>query len=237
MFVKYSIHVLSIFVCAALPTWAAPFNAASEFSGSNPSGVWSYGYAAPANLGSLSGNVSGMPTYIPACDSGGGFQANCWIGGGASVVGPNGTFQSGTVRYTSGYLNLHPASDLTMAVLVFTAPATATYLFTGEFTDHDLDGGDGVDVSALLGNGTFLLSTTTMPAVSNPVAINFSRALGLGESVYFTAGARGSYVYDSTGLSLQVAESQQSSPIPEPGSFALAGLGAAALWLKRRYRS
>jgi hypothetical protein len=88
-------------------------------------------------------------------------------------------------------------------------------------------------VSAALGDGTFLLATTAMPAISSPVAINFSQALAAGQSVYFTLGANGSCFYDSTGIQLPVDDGLRSL-VPEPSTVVLLSLGAAALWFKRR---
>ena len=79
-----------------------------------------------------------------------------------------------------------------------------------------------------------MLNTTAMVPVSAPVAINFTQALTLGQSVYFTLGSNGSHLYDSTGLKLVVTDGQSGSPIPEPSSIILLSLGATVLWMKRR---
>ena len=129
---------------------------------------------------------------------------------------------------------MHPGNGGQLALLAFTATTADNYTFAGQFADQDVAGGGGVEVSAVLGNGTILLPTTIMPANSSPVAINFSRSLAAGEKVYFALGARGDYSYDSTGIQLNVTDTAQTSSVPEPASIAFVGLGAVAIWLKRR---
>ena len=122
---KNGIGILALCFLAAVRMWAASYNAHSDFSGTNPSGVWEYGYAAAGALGSLDSSVTLMPTYTPNCVSGGGFSANCWGGVSSSIVSPNGTFSSGTVNYVNGYVNLHPGGNLDLSILAFVAPVAA----------------------------------------------------------------------------------------------------------------
>lgn len=129
---------------------------------------------------------------------------------------------------------MHPGPGNQLALLAFTAPTADNYTFAGQFADQDIAGGGGVEVAAMLGNGTVLLPVTFMPAVSNPVAINFSRSLAAGEKVYFALGANGHNHFDSTGIQLNVTDTAQSASVPEPASIAFVGLGAVAIWLKRR---
>ena len=71
-------------------------------------------------------------------------------------------------------------------------------------------------------------------AVSNPVAINFSRSPAAGEKVYFTLGANSHNHFNSTVIQLNVTDTAQSASVPEPASIAFVSLGAVAIWLKRR---
>ncbi|HYP07422.1 MAG TPA: PEP-CTERM sorting domain-containing protein [Bryobacteraceae bacterium] len=233
---KHAIHLFSICILAALPAFATVYNAADNFSNTNPSGPWGYGYASSGAIGTLGTSFTAMPTFSANCGLGVGFQADCWGGVSSSIVRPNATFDSGTVSYTLGYLNLHPGANLDLSILAFTAPVAANYSFVGEFADRDVLGGNGVQVSAVLGNGSFLLNTTNMAAqaAGSPVAINFNRSLAANETVYFVLGASGEYSYDSIGLKLAVDD--QLSGVPEPSSILLTGMGAAALAFVRRRR-
>ncbi len=226
---KTYIHagLLSLFV--AVTASASSFSAWGDFSSTNPSGAWKYGFVATDGaVGALDTDFSLNPTFQASCVSG---QASCWVSS-TYVTRPNSNFTSGTVSFVAGYLTLHPSPDGAMSVLAFTAPAPDVYTFAGEWADQDVDGGGGVEIWTALGNGT-ILAHDIMPWVSNPVAINFSQSLTSGQSVYFVLGYNGDWGFDSTGLKLNVTDSSA----PEPGSMLLVGWSAAAVWLKRRVSS
>jgi len=229
--VRTYIRTVVLCLSTSIAALASSYSAWGDFGNTNPSGAWKYGsVATDGSVGALDSAFVAMPTFQANCTSGGGFKADCWSGP-ASISRPNGSFQPGTNLYTTDYLNLHPYFDGTMAVLAFTAPAPDVYTFTGEWAYHDVVGGTGVEIWTALGNGT-ILDHNTMPAVSGPIAINFSQALTGGQSVYFVLGYAGEWTFDSTGLKLDVSDTGTASP--EPGSMLLVGLGAAAVWLKRR---
>ncbi|MEO8373385.1 MAG: PEP-CTERM sorting domain-containing protein [Candidatus Solibacter sp.] len=219
------------YLMTAIAGSVSTYSAWGDFSNTNPSGVWKYGSVAiDGAVGALDVSFTSMPTFQLNCASGGGFQADCWQSS-AFIAKPNGSFGTGTVSYVTDYLNLHPSSAGDMSVLAFTAPMADVFTFLGEWADHDIVGGGGVEVWTALGDGT-ILAHNTMPAVSGPIAINFSQSLAAGQSVYFVLGFAREWTYDSTGLKLDVSDSGTASP--EPGSMLLVGLGAAAVWLKRR---
>jgi hypothetical protein len=236
LFMNRGIRLTLLCGLAALSSWAATYDPAADFGASNPSGAWAYGYAAPSGINSLDAAFTPMSAFTANCAAGVGGSADCWSQGNASISKPTGSFDTGTVNFVSGYLNMHPGSDLNLAVLAFIAPVAANYTFEGEFADHDVVGGSGTDVAAVLGDGTYGVPFTTMTAVSLPVTINFSRALSAGERVYFVVGANGEYSYDSIGLQLTVNDDIESAGVPEPSSVILTGLGAAAVGLLRRRR-
>src|SRR5687768_8091304 len=107
-FLRNGIHILALCVFASLPALAASYNAHTDFGGTNPSGAWAYGYAGSGALATLDSSFTSMPSYVPNCDGGGGFTANCWGGVSSSLASPTGTFNSGTVNFSAGYLNMHP---------------------------------------------------------------------------------------------------------------------------------
>ena len=222
--------LILLFAVATVSAWPAVYDVAADFSGSS-GGVWRYGYAEASQIGTLDDDFAPL-TFQADCASGlpAGASLDCWLGS-SSVVNPNMSFSAGTVSYTAGYVNMHPASDGKLSIVAFTAPLAATYTFSGEFKDQDVAGGDGVNLAAVLGAG-YLLGPAAQPSVFSPVAINFAQSLGAGESVYFVVGANGGWTYDSVGLSLQVSDGL--SDVPEPSTGALAALGLAVAAAVRR---
>jgi hypothetical protein len=220
--VRISIVPLAALCLAVAPAWAATYDVYDDFSGSQ-NGVWTYGYAQPAGLGTLSASMILHPTYTSGCVSG---NANCWAGASSSAVAPSTTFTSGTVQFQAGYVTMHPGANLDLSVIAFIAPTAANYTFTGEFRDGDTVGGNGVEVASVLGDGTQLLSPTSLPSIFNPLGINFTRSLSAGEAVYFTVGASGEYSYDSVGLRLSVAD--DLGAVPEPSTWVLTATGSVA---------
>lgn len=229
---KSTVLVFGAFLYAVAPGLASTYSATGDFGSTNPSGAWSYGQAAQSNLNNLGASFSLLPSYAANCALGGGFLADCWIGT-AFISSPNGTFDTGTVNYLAGYLNLHPGVDGTLAIVRFTALITGSYTFLGQWMDDDIVSGNGVDLYARLGDGTDLLTSAEhVPNWrSTPLGISFTQSLTAGQSVYFAVGANGEYTFDSVGLQLNVTG---PSPAPEPGTVLLVGLSSAALWFKRR---
>jgi hypothetical protein len=224
---------LGIFLLTATAGGAGTFSANTDFGSSNPSGAWSYGRTGLGDIGTLDSSFIHLTTYTAGCIS----MLDCWHDG-ASIVKPQATFTSGTVQYQLGYLNLHPDSDLDWAVLAFTAPSAGSYTFTGQYVDHDVAGGGGVVLAALLGDGTYFLNSTQGADFSaSQVAINFAQSLSLGQRVYFAVGANGEWTFDSVGLSLTAQSKDGPGEVPEPGTMVLLLSSGALLWFKRRFRA
>lgn len=225
------IRSLSFVLCCAMaiPAFSASYDVHADFSNSNPSGPWKYGYAGAGGLGTLDTSFLAQPTFSNCV----GGLAACWLGT-SSAVAPFSTFNSGTVNFIDGYVTMHPGANLDLSVIGFVAPVAANYTFSGEFMDHDVQGGNGVSVASVLGDGTQLLGPTTLANVFSPVTINFSRNLSAGETVYFAVGANGEWSFDSVGLKLNVAD-DLGGTVPEPSTWALTGIASAVAiaWRKR----
>ena len=155
-------RILALGLIAGVSAFAATYNAYNEFGGTNPTGVWSYGTANPANPGVFTPFSPG--SFNGSCASG----LACWIGSNSvSLSKPNSTFAIGTVLFQLNFLTLHPGSDGTVAVLRFTAPTADAYTFNASFIDQDISGGNGVSL-------LFGFETTPAPTVgSEVVGANF----------------------------------------------------------------
>src|SRR5678815_268153 len=97
---KKLVLLLGASLYAVSPGIASTYAAAADFGATNPSGVWSYGQAAPADINNLGVSFSLLPVFTANCSLGGGFFADCWFGT-SFVSAPNGTFTTGTVNYLS----------------------------------------------------------------------------------------------------------------------------------------
>ena len=95
---------------------AATYNPYAEFGNTNPSGVWTYGYAS-----TVGGAVTNFSDYFadPAPQANG--QLAGWVTSGVDNF--LGTYKSPA----AGEILLHPGPTGQYAVLRFTAPETAVF--------------------------------------------------------------------------------------------------------------
>lgn len=215
-------------LCLGAPARAGFFNAADDFSPTNnPNGVWSYGYS--TSLGSsfilythngILNNPGGSPNGLDSW--------NFNIGLNNPVVFHNGTSGAlginGTATAQAGQLGLHPGPDGEYSIVRFTSPTTEAYSLSAAFSGLDFHGPTTTDVHILL-NGSSIFDGNINAFGAGPA---FSQILNLhaGDTVDFEVGfgSNKNYSFDSTGLSATL-----STAVPEPGSFALAGIGVALM--------
>jgi len=180
------------------------YEGAGNFSFSNPSGPWSYGFGVPGS--------SFTPMTVLTTDRCFGTPGlACWqppnTVDGAPVIGHNSLMNPlnvTTVVLPPGVLLLHPGPN-TDAILTWTAPASGTYRITGFFALLDVK---PTGVIATIFNGStrlFGVSLTGPPAV-HPNQMGGGQSFSL--TVTVTAGAvisfgvnnAGNFLNDSVGL-------------------------------------
>lgn len=231
---------------ALAPTaYASSFDAATDFSlGSNPNGVWSYGYSS-----TLGGPFT--PDIITKTTTAGNNNFSSWQGNDMSCgfCGPEifplvvkntaSTEQvTGTVDLLAGELALHPAANGEFAIVRFTAPTAGLFTIASTFEGRDVGGpqsptGTTTDVHVLLNNAPlFTGEVTGFGATSDQ---SFSPPLPLplsaGDTLDFVVGVGvdRNFFDDLTGLSATI------STVPEPASLLLLGSGVIGLaWWRRR---
>lgn len=213
---------------------ASTYDAVGDFSSTNSTGLWSYGYSIAG------GAFTAFSTNTGPCFAG----LSCWQEPSLSLYqtpliaknllsGTNA--YAGTVVQPVGVLNLHPGqtqgspvSDID-AILRFTAPTTGKYAFTGFLQALD-QSPTGVTIF-VNGSPVFISGTANWPLSAGPLTtFGGSTYLTAGQTFDVTVNRAGSIFNDSTGLSLQIAA------VPEPATWTvmIGGLGLVGFALRRR---
>jgi hypothetical protein len=159
-----------------------------------------------------SGNVSGFPLTL------------------ANTSGS--TFTSGTVTYSTDYINLHPASDDTFAVLRYTITVPGAYLISGAFRGQDINGTSS-DVHVLVNGASAFDSEVTGYLDPSKQTFSLLGAFNANDTIDFAVGfgTNGTYFYDSTGLQGTIAA--VASPEPDSAILIFSGLALCGLFRKR----
>ena len=187
----------------------------------NPNGQYRYG--AESTLG---GAFSLNTTMI----SGAGFAG--WggnVSGFPLIVGntSGSTFTTGTVTYSTDYVNLHPASNDTFAVLRYTIAAPGLYQISGAYRGQDT-GGTTTDVHILVDGASAFGTEVTGYLDPSKQTFSLLRALIANDTIDFAVGfgTNGTYFDDSTGLqgTITVATPEPASAILILSGIALCGL-------------
>ena len=229
-----TVLILAIGFIAGLPASAATFNAYNEFSGNNPSGVWTYGSSINTDF---TANFLQLPNFDPGNVVAG---VQGW-GSVASIARPNADINFGTTLFRLNFLTLHPGSTGAISVLRFTAPVAANYTFSGSFTDQDISGGSGVELFTRVDGSALSTNVQGANFINSPVPISGTVFMAAGARAYFAVGTGGNgFDYDSTGLRVIVSNDTPgpaNGNVPEPSTFLLTSCGAALAFLLRRKRA
>lgn len=227
---------------------AAPvYDAAADFSiGSNPSGVWSYGYSATVGGTFVLDTLSATSMF-------GNSNFDAWLPTNAETSSPNHPFearntaatieQGAGLRLPPGGLGLHPGPDANneYSIVRWTAPSSGVYDVAAAFTDRDnsdpllVTPGATVDVHILLNGISVYDSIINRDGWGlGPAGYGSLLSLSVGDRIDFTVG-RGqndTFISDSTGLVATI------NFVPEPSSLILAALGIVGLaawrWQRKR---
>jgi hypothetical protein len=210
--------MLALILVATPRARADVFDVAKDFSiGSNPNGVWSYGYSTtltgPLTLNAESLTISGVEFW----------RTNLSLGAPASFYNPT----SSVVAITSDLLQpnqfgFHPGPADQFEKARLTVPTAGTYSITGAFSGTDT-GGTTTDVHILLNGVSIFDGAVNGFGPSSGPSFSLTRALGVNDTLDFAVGfgSDGNFFADGTGLAAQIA----LASVPEPSPLVLAGLG------------
>jgi hypothetical protein len=204
------------------------YDAVSDFTGTNPSGQWSYlwstsvgGVLAPLLVPfSENSQTSGLYNGLPIPNS---VSVLRNFGPGTTSYNGGGTIQPANL------LALDPEGDV--VDVQWTAPATADYSISGLFQPLDpATQPDEVQVLENLsgaGQSTLFSDVLSNPSYGEQIPFSLNEPLTAGDTIDFVVNSTGGYAALGTGLSATIS-------VPEPATLGLFGLVATTSLVRRR---
>ncbi|MGQ0634179.1 MAG: PEP-CTERM sorting domain-containing protein [Planctomycetaceae bacterium] len=196
-------------------------------AGTNPNGVWSYGWT-PGISGAL---TLFTRNHIPNVNND---LEHMWddpnnnLGFAPSVArNAGGDFDDGNVTFLAGALISHPGDGDVYSHVIWTAPQAGTYSLASTFFAQQ--NGINVDVHVLV-NG---VSVFDNDITSNGVSRDFDDVVTLsaGDTIDFAVGPNGDFNLHpgNTGLDATI-RATNGNGVPEPATFVVFSLGAVAFF-------
>ena len=215
---------------------AITYDAALDFSlGSNPNGVWSYGYSdSPGGAFVLDDqNVqdnNGLYVWRNASQEPNGPSFAFNPTADPIIIDDTATGGMDHMVWAPYQLSLGPGSGFQYCVLRFAPPESGEYQVQGAFSSVDQYYGAKTDVHLLV-NGTSIFDNLVW-GTDSVVSFDLPLQLDVGDVLDFAVGPfGGNWGWDTTGLSATI------TPVPEPSVFSLLTAGFLLVALRRARRS
>jgi len=195
---------------------AVVYDAATDFSiGSNPNGVWSYGWSSTLTGGFNLNTASSSVGVIDFSSSNIASDGNPQVFKNTS----NATVIAGSVTLFANQMAMHPGPNGEYAVVRFTVPATTMYVYTAGFIGQDAS---TTDVHVLV-NGA-LNASGSINGYGSTVNFGNLWSLAAGDTIELRVGyGNGNFLFDSTGANIRI------EAVPEPATMSALALGMAFL--------
>lgn len=180
---------------------AQGYDAAADYSpGSNPGGVWSYGYSltlgSPLILHTDHFRSSGVDLW----------RTNFGLGDPAVFHNPEASPLSfGTITLQAGELGLHPGPQNQLQIVRFTAPSAGAYRVSGSFSGRDVVG-TTTDVHLLAGGISVFDGAVTGFGPDSGPSFDEIVTLPAGGFLDFAVGfgANNDFFFDTTALAARI---------------------------------
>ncbi len=240
--------LLSAFLHAPSARAMTIYDPQTAFSGSNPSGVWSYGLLNTSNSSFTAFDTYESTSVAGAAPTGGASGVNAWLNSDTAPypfpgITNNTTSSPVTIFSTqlipADSLILHPPNNPEQTDLRFTAPTNMTVNIAAAFSGADTSGTTSDVYVYVNGSSVFNSSITgSLPDGGPPAGgglVSYSGgpiALLAGQTVEFTVsyGSNDVYYNDATSLVASI------TAVPEASSLVLCSLGGVGLFLAARRR-
>lgn len=216
-----------ILLAASTLSWAANLTNDFSITNGNPNGAWSYGYKSTVT-GSFTAFDTAMNLTFRTANFDSWFSSTVdTINISKLISGTLNGVNGGVGGVAIGDVSMHGSADGRLATARYTVGTSGLFDLSGFFKS-----GDGTNSFGKIDGYLYHNSTQLYSVLNTGVTQNFSLSsvsLTAGDTLDLMVGiGNDTYLYDTTPVNLSI------TPVPEPATMAVLGLGVAALLRRRK---